>query len=61
MERYVPADRIIWHVQKQQSKSIQYGGHLSNVLTMCFYSTNSRYIKVCCQNDAICYEFDVIL
>ena len=47
--------------RKRRSKSIQYGGQLSNVLRTCSYSTNSRYIKECCQNDAICYESDAIL
>ena len=33
MQRDVPADRIVWHVQKRRSKSIQYRGRPSNVLT----------------------------
>ena len=52
-------DRLVrW---KTQSKSIQYGGRLSNVLTTCLCITYIRYIDVCCQNDAHCYESDVIL
>ena len=55
------SDRIAWHVPKRRSKSIQYGGRLSNVLTTCFYTNNGRCIELCCQNDTLCYEPDIIL
>ena len=55
------SDRIVRHAPKRRSKSIQYGGRLSNVLTTCFYMNYGRYIELCCQNDAICYESDIIL
>ena len=55
------SDRIVRHVPKRRSKSIQYGGRLSNVLTTCFYMNYGRCIELCCQNDAICCESDIIL
>ena len=55
------SDRIVRHVPKRRSKSIQYGGRLSNVLMTCSYMNYGRCINLCCQNDAICCESDVIL
>ena len=55
------SDRIVRHVPKRRSKSIQYGGRLSNVLTTCFYVNYGRCIELCCQNDTICCESDIIL
>ena len=46
---------------KRRSRSIQYGGRLSNVLTTCFYMNYGRCIELCCQSDAICCESDIIL
>ena len=55
------SDWIVWPAPKRRSKSIQHDGRLSNVLTTCFYTNNGHCIELCCQNDAICCEYDVIL
>ena len=62
MERDVPADRIgsSGTSQKWRSKSIQHAGRLSNILT-CFYANNGHCIELCSKNDAIWYEYEVIL